>query len=459
MTSAEAAPPTGPSEERIRRLFWVNVAVTLVGVAVAISTWESSEWGSVELILVLTAFGVASELLAYGTRHVWLVASSAPHVLAMTLVGPAPTIAIAFVALIAAAINERAPRENFMANLASYVGFSVTGGLLCRSIIERFDLTPAEPEFGILIVAAYAFISVFTIAMMVMYDYLTLNRAAKRDRIAVVGQAIAEAPTALITAGAVLIYGRAGVWGLSGLVVVQVFYSYLVRQLAQSEQREKELQRNRAERGRLVGEVSTARDRERIRLAAALHDESLQNLYALRQEVTALPEPDSRARATAAVDRTIAQLRGEILDLNPAVLESAGLADAVSALAKAVGKRAGFRTELTVDSSAAGVHDRLLLELVREQLMNAAKHAQPRTVQISIGRSNGLITMQVSDDGRGIPDGRLQAAITEGHIGLAASEERVVAVGGSLSVESCTRSGTLVTTKLPVQGGGGQPLE
>lgn len=430
-------------------MFWVNVSITLAGIAVAVATWESSEWASVDLILIVTVFAVASELLGYGAPRRWVVSSSAAYVLAVTLIGPAPAAAIALVALSAAAVHEQSRVEDVVANFASHVAFGVGGGLLCRSIVDRFELAPSAPEFSILILGTYVLVTAVTGSMLVNYDRVT--RAPKQDRLAAVGQAVAECPTAFMTAGAVLIYGRVGLWGLTGLVVVQLFYSYLVRELAKSEQREKELKRNRAERGKLVEEVSTARERERVRLASALHDESLQNLYVLRQEVAALPDPDSRTRARAAVDRTIAQLRGEILDLNPTVLRSAGLADGVRALASAVAQRGDLRTELTLDARAAGTHDRLLLELVREQLINAAKHAQAHTVRVSIGRSHDAITMEVSDDGSGIPEGRLQEALAQGHVGLASSEERVVAVGGSLSVRSDPGTGTLVTTKLPVQ--------
>ena len=51
---------------RIRRMFWVNVGITLAGIAAAVATWESSDWASLDLILIVTAFAVASELLAYG---------------------------------------------------------------------------------------------------------------------------------------------------------------------------------------------------------------------------------------------------------------------------------------------------------------------------------------------------------------------------------------------------------
>ena len=59
------------------------------------------------------------------------------------------------------------------------------------------------------------------------------------------------------------------------------------------------------------------------------------------------------------------------------------------------------------------------------------------------------VVLEVSDDGRGIPPGRAEAALRLGHIGLASARERVDAVGGCLEVESEPGAGTRVRAAVP----------
>jgi len=88
-------------------------------------------------------------------------------------------------------------------------------------------------------------------------------------------------------------------------------------------------------RGRLVAEALDAEDRERRRLAEALHDEAIQNLLAARQELGEAERGDGESlwRARVGVDRTVDQLRTAIFELHPHLLESAGLPAALEAVA------------------------------------------------------------------------------------------------------------------------------
>ena len=106
----------------------------------------------------------------------------------------------------------------------------------------------------------------------------------------------------------------------------------------------------------------------------------------------------------------------------------------------------------------AGAHDRVVLGLVRELLENAAKHAGASRVTVRVSRQSGEIRVVVEDDGVGIADDRLDAALAEGHIGLAASRERLRALDGSLAIERSPSGGTRVAAALPFrrEGAGGR---
>ena len=204
-------------------------------------------------------------------------------------------------------------------------------------------------------------------------------------------------------------------------------------------------------RRRLVRQALDAEARERRRLAEALHDEALQNLLVARQEVAdvALGVPGAADRARAALDATGDQLRREVLAMHPLGFERAGLAAAVTSIARGAERRGGFRAHVSVDPSVAGGHDELVIATVRELVANAANHARAANVTVTITAGARSLRLTVADDGAGLPQGRLEQALEEGHIGLAAATERVRAVGGDIGIESDPGAGTTVTIVLP----------
>jgi two-component system NarL family sensor kinase len=206
-------------------------------------------------------------------------------------------------------------------------------------------------------------------------------------------------------------------------------------------------------RGQLVAEALDAEDRERRRLAEALHDEAIQNLLAARQELREAERGDSSSvdRARGVVDLTVEQLRGAVFDLHPYLLEQAGLPAALEAVAEEQGRRGRFHPRVRVGPDTAGEHDQLVLSLARELLVNAAKHSDADEVTVAVARTDGQLMLEVADDGGGIRTDRLAQAPSEGHIGLASCAQRVEALGGRFSVASRPSGGTRVRATLPME--------
>ncbi len=211
-----------------------------------------------------------------------------------------------------------------------------------------------------------------------------------------------------------------------------------------------------AARGRLVAQTLAAEDRARRAISEVLHDHALQDLLASRQDlVEVLEDPDGDpervVRAREGIERAVQLLREAVFNLHPVVLEHAGLASAIRAVADHQGRRGGFECEIDVDRQATGVHDELILSLARELLTNAAKHAQARQVRVRVRREAREIILEVADDGRGMDRRRSASALKEGHVGLASSRERVEAVTGSFELDSRPGYGTLATARLPAR--------
>ena len=209
------------------------------------------------------------------------------------------------------------------------------------------------------------------------------------------------------------------------------------------------------QRERLAAHALAAEQRERRRLAENLHDASIQTLSLARQELADFKRTgreDAFERTRDALDETLAQLRGEIFELHPYVLDHAGLPAALRAIADRTAERLGAEVTVAVDPAAVGRHDELIVVIVRELLTNAVKHSGARHVVVTVAADHERIELEVRDDGEGFDPGRRELALRDGHVGLASSEQRVRSAGGELTVTSAPGSGTVVQAVLPPDG-------
>jgi two-component system NarL family sensor kinase len=206
-----------------------------------------------------------------------------------------------------------------------------------------------------------------------------------------------------------------------------------------------------SDRGRLLAQTLDAVQRERKRLAYQLHDESLQNVLAALWDLYPIETPDRKRHDAAlhALELTVTQLRNTIFRLQPLTLDREGLRSAVRQLAQHQAARTGATIDVFIDSAAVGAHDQLVYEVVRELLANAVQHAHAASIEITIERQGDQLTIEVADDGLGIPQGRLDEARSDGHLGLAATTDRVSALDGKLTIETVPGRGTTVTANLP----------
>ncbi len=219
-------------------------------------------------------------------------------------------------------------------------------------------------------------------------------------------------------------------------------------------QRDLAIARLAEQRGQLVSHALGAEQRERRRIAELLHDEAVQTLSLASQELIdyhRTGHEDAYDRARGALDETMAQLRGEIFELHPYVLDHAGLEAALGALAERGAQRTGAEVTVRVDPGAAGVHDELLVLVARELIANVVRHSGATHVDVAVARDSEQLELEVRDDGRGFdPAARRAAALLDGHIGLASSEQRVRSAGGVLDVRSRPGAGTTVRVTLPL---------
>jgi PAS domain S-box-containing protein len=218
--------------------------------------------------------------------------------------------------------------------------------------------------------------------------------------------------------------------------------------------RSAEISRLAAERQRIVGEVLDAEDRTRERISQQLHDELLQQLFVIRQDLAQAASTPRRGdlvpRARDRIGHVIRQLRSAVVDLHPVVLEQGGLRSAIGAVTRHHAELGGFDVSIEIDEEDAdGALGRLVVSLIRELLSNVARHADARHATVTLRRVGDELVLEVSDDGRGMEPDQARQALASGHIGLASTAQRVEALGGHFEMRSRAGGGTKVRAALP----------
>jgi signal transduction histidine kinase len=197
-----------------------------------------------------------------------------------------------------------------------------------------------------------------------------------------------------------------------------------------------------------------ASEAERRRWARELHDDTLQELAAMRLRLAAAQRgtPEEARRIVAEVMESttaaVQNLRDLITDLRPAALDDIGVAAALDALGE---RTAGddLVVAMSVELGDDGTRHAPELEdgiyrVVQEALTNVVKHAHAASVSVHVVADSDEVQIRVSDDGSGF-DARGAA---DG-FGLTGMRERVGLLGGRMDVVSTAEDGTTVSARFP----------
>ena len=212
-----------------------------------------------------------------------------------------------------------------------------------------------------------------------------------------------------------------------------------------------------AERARLEREVLETSERERRRVGQDLHDGLGQQLTAASLAtnglITAL---ESSAPALllqaenlgAQLRQTIADVRALSHGLAPVAPADDGLTHALHILAETTALSTGVRcvfecpAPVRVPDAAVAGH---LYRIAQEAVTNALKHAAPGEIRIGLERRDGVLRLEVDDDGAGLPE----PPAAGGGIGLHVMRHRAELIGGTLEIGSPPAGGTRIACHIP----------
>lgn len=202
-----------------------------------------------------------------------------------------------------------------------------------------------------------------------------------------------------------------------------------------------------------VGELVSARDAERRRVAGDIHDwlgtGIIGPMRKLELAQRAQDPEATRERIGEALDilrRSHEELRRVMENLYPHLLEQMGLTEALRAYVNQWSAEQNTHAEFKVEAGHEPSADLALAvyRVLQEALNNAAKHAPGASVDVRLILGPERVQLYVSDDGPGFTSGR------SGGRGLTGMQERAAVFGGTVTVHSRPGEGTTVIAELPV---------
>jgi signal transduction histidine kinase len=206
---------------------------------------------------------------------------------------------------------------------------------------------------------------------------------------------------------------------------------------------------------------------ERRRISRELHDEAGQSLLCIRLQIEMLesklpPTNSLRARLAEArkvTEHTIIEIRRLIAALSPAVLEQLGLGAALRQLVARFQRIQACRVRLHLPKlmDLPQQTEIIVYRLIQECCNNVAKHSFAEHLHIWLSSADGVLRVDVEDDGIGFSVE--EALARRDSFGLSGMRERVTLLGGCFEVKSWPNSksgrnkGTRISIELPISDG------
>lgn len=225
---------------------------------------------------------------------------------------------------------------------------------------------------------------------------------------------------------------------------------------------QEELRRSREELRALAGQLLTAQEEERRRIARDLHDDVNQRLAMLAMDLRRIEKGEAgdprnigemvrsiTGRLTAVSD----DVRQMAYRFHPSILDDLGLMKGVRRLVDDFSASTGVEAVYVHHDPLTPVPTDLatcVYRIAQESLNNVARHAKATEVEVELICDEGMITLSVRDNGVGFDAGH--ASQGRERLGLLSMKERVRLVRGTLNVSSSPGRGTHIEVGVPLPG-------
>jgi PAS domain S-box-containing protein len=211
----------------------------------------------------------------------------------------------------------------------------------------------------------------------------------------------------------------------------------------------------------LTEQMRQAREEERKEVARDLHDDIGQLLTAIKIDLTwtkrHLTKPegevqDRLARSIGMISDGANSVRKICAGLRPGILDDLGLPAAIEWHANDFTSRTGIPCEIKLPSNELHIDSGKSIAIFRifqECLTNVMRHAEAKSVRVSLRGEEGTLLLTVQDDGVGFAESSVSNST--GSLGLLGMKERAQACGGDVQISSSPGNGTTVSISVPLE--------
>ena len=208
----------------------------------------------------------------------------------------------------------------------------------------------------------------------------------------------------------------------------------------------------------LASHLQSVREEERKHIAREVHDELGQALTGLSMDahwIISKLRDDQHALEERAqsmiqgIDSSIRLVQRIITELRPALLDDLGLEESILWYSEQFQERTGIScdvslnmddVELNTDKSVA------IFRIIQESLTNIARHAEATKVTVNVEKTDHILLVNISDNGKGITQKEIEARDSFGVMGI---RERVEFFGGNVTITGKPNMGTTVLLSMP----------
>jgi signal transduction histidine kinase len=242
--------------------------------------------------------------------------------------------------------------------------------------------------------------------------------------------------------------------------VLQDAYSAMEERVRE---RTRALEVSSVSRQKLLQQLVSSQEDERLRITRELHDQLGQLLTAMDVGLKVLRDENDDTKFYERVDqlqnlarRTSETVQSLAYELRPSSLDDLGLNRSLEHYFAEWSARTGI--EAHYEGSGLGnrrlppVVEITLYRIIQEALTNVVKHASAKFVSIVIESASDHVSVIVEDDGRGFDVGKtLQSGSDRDMLGLIGMSERAEMLGGTLEIESAREGGTTIFVRIPLE--------
>lgn len=225
---------------------------------------------------------------------------------------------------------------------------------------------------------------------------------------------------------------------------------------------QQDLQRSREELRALAGQLLTAQENDRRRIARELHDDVNQRLAMLTMDLRRIEKDElgdlaSIMRMIQSITFRLTEVSDDVRQLayrfHPSILDDLGLTKAVRRLVDDFLVSTGVQAVYVHRDPITPVPSDLatcVYRIAQESLSNVAHHAQATEVEVELICDEGMITLSIRDNGVGFD--AVQVSQGREHLGLLSMKERLRLVHGTLAVVTAPGRGTHIEVHVPFPG-------